>query len=79
MLGFLKQSRSIRENMEVCIAKPINQNVDVYAGDLPCELSEIRQKVENKPALDTLLAVKNEIIWKLMEARPGAAGIDNTT
>ena len=77
-VAFLKRSKEIRENMEVCIAKPLNPNLDVYPQDLPSELIEIRRQMENKPGLDQLLNLKNEIIFKLISNKPSAGGIDST-
>ena len=64
--------------MEVAIAKPLNPNLDVYPSDLPQELIEIRAQMENKPGVDQLLNIKNEIIFKLISNKIGAAGIDST-
>ena len=77
-VAFLKRSKEIRESMEQCIAKSINPNLDVYPEDLPQELIEIRKQMENKPGLDQLLNIKNEIIFKLISDKTGAAAIDST-
>jgi hypothetical protein len=42
VVSFLRQSKDLRDSMEVVLSKPTLVNVAVSPGDLPCELAGIR-------------------------------------
>ena len=71
---FLKQSRQIKDQIELCVSKPVAPFIEQPV-ELPCELGALRQQLESTPAVDQLLEVKNAIIWSLLN---GQGRGDNT-
>lgn len=79
MIGFLQQAGHLRDAIEISVAKPFRTDIDVYQESLPRELAEIRSMVEKFPALQAIVAFKDELIWKLLHERSGTGDIDVTT
>lgn len=76
MIGFLQKSAELRDTLEVSITKPFRTDIEVSPDDLPRELAGIREMVRQFPAMQALVAFKDELIWKLLHEQAGEGEID---
>lgn len=78
MVGFLQKSTELRDLLELSLAKPYRTEITVGTEDLPRELANIREMAMNYPALTSLVALKDEIIWRIMHEKPGTGDVDSS-
>ena len=50
-VDFLKKSRELKENIEMCVSKPIPTDLPITNDDLPRELACLREQMEEIPAV----------------------------
>ena len=67
---FLQRSADLRSLIEMTTSKPFRAIMDVRADDLPTELSKVREITSDYCAVQNLIRVKNELIWKLIHETP---------
>jgi len=68
-LGFLMKFKDVHEHIEHVITKQFKVKIDVVPNDLPRDLTERRKIIENAGQAESLLRLKDEIIWNLMQEK----------
>ena len=68
-VGFLIKFREMHEYIEYAITKPFKAKIDVVPNDLPRELTERRKMLEKAEQCESLLKLKDEIIWNLIQEK----------
>ena len=61
--------RELHEYIEYAITKPFKVKIDVVPNDLPRELTEKRKTLEHAEQSESLLKLKDEIIWNLIQEK----------
>jgi hypothetical protein len=69
MIAFLLRYKGLNETVEMCLAKPFKQSVEVSVNDFPRELEEQRSKLEKYDKLKKLVKAKDDIIWSLIQEK----------
>ena len=68
-VGFLIKFRELHEYIEYAVTKQFKTKIEVYPNDLPRELTERRQILERAEKSESLLKLKDEIIWNLIQEK----------
>lgn len=68
-IKFLKNFKSIKQELEKSISKPFRNDIKVLPSDLPRELDQIRGLSTRAVGLQALVDYKNELIWKFLHER----------
>ena len=66
---FLAGSSSLNKNIEYVLSKPVNKNPEVFPWDLPYELKDIREALDNNKVLNSASKFKQESIWLLWQEK----------
>lgn len=66
---FLAASSALNKNIEFLLSKPVKKNPEVYPWDLPYELRDIREALDNNKVLVSASKFKQEAIWLLWEQK----------
>lgn len=69
LVGFLIKFREIHEYIEFAISKPFKAKVDIVPNDLPRDLKRSREMIEKSAQGESLLKLKDEIIWTLIQEK----------
>jgi len=68
-LEFLQKSPEIKDAVEIALAKPFKETIEISPEELPRELDQVRNITQKFSAVEELIRFKNEVIWKLMNDR----------
>ncbi|CAD8096260.1 unnamed protein product [Paramecium sonneborni] len=60
-----QKNLDLYENIERLSRKRIKKQIDIYPDDLPQDLIQLRQLLQQNQMLQKLMDFKNEVIWKL--------------
>ncbi len=66
---FLAASTSLNKNIEFLLSKPVKKNPEIYPWDLPYELKDTREALDNNKVLVSASKFKQEAIWLLWEQK----------
>lgn len=66
---FLAASTSLNKNIEHVLSKPIKKNPEIQPWDLPHELKDIRDALDNNKVLENASKFKEEAIWLLWQEK----------
>jgi hypothetical protein len=66
---FLAISNSLNKNVERLLSKPLPQKSEVSPWDLPHELKDIREALDQSKVLEEALKFKKEVIYKLWQEK----------
>jgi NUMB domain len=69
-ISFLQRSADVRNLLELSASKPFKSSISVDYRDLPKELNKVRDIVFDFPVSKRLVAIKDEIIWKIVNHKP---------
>jgi hypothetical protein len=69
---FLLRSSILNKNIEYVLVKPAKKDVDLRPYDLPHEIKDIREALDQHKVLDETLKFQNELIWGLWQEKIGA-------
>ena len=68
-VGFLLKFKDLHEYIEYAVTKQFKVKIDVIPNDLPRELTERRKIIERADQAGSLLKLKDEIIWNLIQEK----------
>ena len=63
---FLSVSSALNKNIERVLSRPILETKNVKPWELPHELKEIRESLDQSKVLEEALRFKKKVIWKLL-------------
>lgn len=69
---FLASSSTLNKNIEFILSKPVRKNPDIVPWDLPYELRDIRDALDNNKVLVSAAKFKEEAIWLLWQEKAKA-------
>ena len=69
MPEFLSISTSLNQNIERILSKPLPPANNIDPWDLPHELKDIREALDQSKVLEESLNFKQEVIWKLWKQK----------
>lgn len=77
--AFLSRYTEIKDTADLVLAKPFRTEIEVDPNTLPKELVDIRENVLKYPAYYSLVAAKDELIWKLTHEISETGKVDEST
>jgi len=66
---FLAASTSLNKNIEYLLSKPVKKNPEIKPWDMPYELKDIRDALDNNKVLVSAAKFKQEAIWMLWQEK----------
>lgn len=66
---FLAASTSLNKNIEFILSKPVRRNPEIVPWDLPYELRDIRDALDNNKVLVSAAKFKEESIWLMWQEK----------
>ena len=78
-VSFLQRSADLKSLIDLALSKPFKVRVDVDSTDMPKELVKVREIVSDYTALQNLIQLKDELIWKLVHEKPSPKELNEAT
>lgn len=75
-VAFLQRSSDLRSLMDLALSKPFRVSIDIHSEDLPKELNKVREIINEFPAMQQLVKVKDEMVWKLLHENQSPKEMD---
>ncbi len=66
MIAFLLRYKQLNETLELVLAKPIKNNIEIPSDDFSRDLEERKRKLNKYEKLKGLIKAKDDIIWSLL-------------
>lgn len=69
MIAFLLRYKQLHETVELILAKPVKQNIEIPADDFSRDLEERARKLNKYEKMKNLIKAKDDIIWALLNEK----------
>lgn len=69
---FLTESSTLNNNIEFLLNKPVKEKIEIEPWDLPNELKDIRESLDQTGVLEKALQFKKELIWRFWKKKVAA-------